>query len=109
IRPRKNPSKTMTPTKATRLRMLGAASRSSVGRIGASSRSLVRAATGLATGGFVAAAGLAASDGENAEGELAMVWSVIGAPPLAGLEQRLRPKRLQEPGGCGKARLRLIV
>jgi hypothetical protein len=67
----------MTPAKASRLRMLGAASRSRVGRIGASSRSFVRAATGLATAGLAAADDELAGDAEvtaeeeNAEGELA--------------------------------------
>ena len=43
-RPRKNPSKVIMPANASRLRTFGAARRSSVGKIGPSSRSLVRAA-----------------------------------------------------------------
>src|SRR2546425_6419611 len=31
-----------------------------------------------------------------------MLRSFIGAPPHTGLEQHLRPKRPQEPGGCVK-------
>src|SRR5260370_7853802 len=44
MRPRKNPSNVITPANASRVRMFGAARRSSVGRIGPSSSSLVRAA-----------------------------------------------------------------
>src|SRR5215472_8537675 len=86
ILPRKNPSKVITATNATRLRMFGTASRNSVAKTGPSSSNLVRAATGRAVGGT----GLATSAGENGEGGLAMDGSVIGAPPHAGLEQRLR-------------------
>ena len=46
MRPRKKPSKTITPTNARRLRTFGAASRSNVGRIGPLSSNLVRAAGG---------------------------------------------------------------
>ena len=60
IRPRKKPSNTMTATNATRLRMFGAASRSSVAKTGPSSSNFVRAATGRAAGG----AGFAARIGE---------------------------------------------
>jgi len=74
---------------------LGAESRSSVGRTGPSSSNLVRAATGRV------GAGAAATDWDD-EGEFAMVPSFIGAPPRTGLEQRLRQKRPQEPGGCIK-------
>src|SRR5215470_11267039 len=42
MRPRKNPSNVMTPANARRVRMFGAARRSSVGRIGPASSSLVR-------------------------------------------------------------------
>jgi hypothetical protein len=76
--------------------MFGAESRSSVDRTGPSSSNLVRAATGRP------AAGLAATVGENDGGEFAMLPSLIGAPPHTGLEQHLRRKRPQEPGGCVK-------
>jgi hypothetical protein len=33
----------------------------------------------------------------------------MGAPPHTGLEQRLRRKRPQEPGGCMRARLRFML
>src|SRR5262249_25519496 len=49
MRPRKNPSNVITPANASKLRMFGAARRSSVGKIGPSSRSLVRAAADGAT------------------------------------------------------------
>src|SRR5262245_5157928 len=49
MRPRKNPSNMITPANASRLRTFGAARRSSVGKIGPSSRSLVRAAADGAT------------------------------------------------------------
>src|SRR6516165_4252527 len=44
MRPRKNPSNVITPANASRVRTFGAARRNSVGKIGPSSRSLVRAA-----------------------------------------------------------------
>ena len=44
MRPRKNPSNVIMPAKASKLRTLGAARRSSVVTIGPSSRSLVRTA-----------------------------------------------------------------
>src|SRR5215468_4086765 len=44
MRPRKNPSNVITPANASKLRTFGAAKLSSVGKIGPSSRSLVRAA-----------------------------------------------------------------
>jgi hypothetical protein len=49
MRPRKNPSNVVTPANASKLRRFGAARRSSVGKIGPSSRSLVRAAADGAT------------------------------------------------------------
>src|SRR5262245_2518427 len=49
MRPRKNPSNVITPANASRLRTFGAARRSSVGKMGPSSRSLVRAAAGGVT------------------------------------------------------------
>ena len=63
--------------------MFGAASRNSVARIGPSRSNLVRAATGRA-------GGIAGADAANVVGEIVMLWSLIGAPPHAGLEQRLR-------------------
>src|ERR1700683_4217953 len=83
ILPRKKPSKVTTATNATKLRMFGAASRNSVARIGPSRSSLVRVATGRA-------GGVAGAEAANAVGEIEMLWSVMGAPPYAGLEQRLR-------------------
>src|SRR5215467_2287085 len=84
IFPRKKPSKVITPTNATKLRMFGAASRNSVARIGPSRSNLVRAATGRV--GRVAGA-----DGAEIVGGIAVLWSLIGAPPPhVGLEQRLR-------------------
>src|SRR5579862_1277364 len=93
ILPRKKPSKVITPTKASRLRMFGAASRSSVARIGPSRSNLVRAATGR--GGGIAGEGAA-----NVVGGMVMLWSLMGAPPRVGLEQRLRRQRPQGSGGC---------
>ncbi len=75
MRPRKKPSKVMTPTKARRLRTFGAASRSSVGRTGPSSRSFVRAAGD--GGGILADAG-------GPEGADAVCW-VMGAGPERGI------------------------
>src|SRR6516225_3455933 len=49
-RPRKKPSNVIMPANASRLRMLGADSRSSVGTIGPSSSSLVRAAPDCCAG-----------------------------------------------------------
>ena len=49
MRPRKNPSNVITPANASKVRMFGAARRSSVGKIGPLSRSLVRAAVDGAT------------------------------------------------------------
>ncbi|MGZ5844937.1 MAG: hypothetical protein ACXWJL_08050, partial [Xanthobacteraceae bacterium] len=56
-RPRNNPSNVIMPAIARRLRTFGAASRSSVGKTGPSSSNLVRAATGRAAAGPVAAVG----------------------------------------------------
>src|SRR3974390_1842847 len=93
MRPRKKPSNLMTPANASRLRTLGAARRSNVGRIGPSSSILVRAATAeeaAAFAGVAGGAGVAIGAGQRGEGESAMDGSVIGAPPNVGLEQRLR-------------------
>src|SRR5258708_10212683 len=95
-RPRNSPSNVIMPAIARRLRTFGAERRSSVGRTGPSSSNLVRAATGRA------GAGTAAAAVDNDAGEFARVPSLIGAPPHTGLEQRLRRKRPQEPGGCIK-------
>ena len=56
-RPRNRPSKVIMPAIASRLRTFGAESRSSVGKTGPSSSNLVRAATGRAAAGPVAAIG----------------------------------------------------
>src|SRR5215217_104751 len=94
IRPRKNPSKVMTPTKARRLRTFGAASRKSVGRTGPSSRSFVRAA-GDVGGGILADAG-------GPEGTDALCWVMgaglkwIGAAPGASEAAREPILRLAE-------------
>jgi len=64
--------------------MFGAASRNSVGKTGPSSSNFVRAAAGRA------AARLVVTVDENATGEIATLRLLIGAPPRAGLEQRLR-------------------
>src|SRR5947209_3312751 len=88
IRPRKKPSKVMTPANASKLRMFGAARRSSVGRIGPSSSILVRAA--------------AASEGAVFPGdddtEIGGLWTFIGAPrPQRDLSSAWT-KRLFEAG-----------
>src|SRR5581483_2397582 len=83
ILPRKKPSKVITPTNATRLRMFGAASRNSVAKIGPSRSNLVRAATGRACEA-------AEADAANDAGGIEMLWLPIGTPPRMGLEQRLR-------------------
>ena len=80
--------------------LLGAASRTSVDNTGPSRSNLVRPATGRA------AAGLVGRAGENDGGEFTMLASLMGAPPLAGLEQHLRRKRPQGPGGCVKNPMR---
>jgi len=97
-RPRNNPSNVIMPAIARRLRTFGAASRSSVGKTGPSSSSLVRAATGRAAAGAVAAVG------ENDGGQSAILPPLMGAPPHTRLEQHLRRKRPQKPGGCIRAR-----
>src|SRR5215208_3810371 len=86
IRPRKNPSNVITPTKARRLRTFGAASRSSVGRIGPSSRILVRAA---GDGGDILA------DAGGPEGTDALCW-VMGDGLEWGSERR-RERREAAP------------
>jgi hypothetical protein len=73
--PRNNASKVIMPAIASRFRTFGAESRSSVDRIGPSSSSLVRAAMGRLGTGIVTVAG--ENDGE----EIAMLWSLISAPP----------------------------
>src|SRR5215207_3222815 len=88
IRPRKNPSKVITPTKAKRLRTFGAASRSSVGRIGPSSRSLVRAA---GDGGDILAD---AGEPERAD---ALCWVMGAGPERDRSGARERPEAAPEP------------
>src|SRR6516162_3189046 len=85
MRPRKNPSNVITPANASRVRMFGTARRSSVGRIGPSSSSLVRATAGLAGVGLAGIGG--ADDGGDAAARL---WSLMVLLPLAGREQHLR-------------------
>ena len=68
MRPRKNPSNVITPANASRVRMFGAARRSSVGKIGPSSRSLVRAAVDAVT----------PLAGANNGGEIEMFLMFIG-------------------------------
>src|SRR5262249_3870689 len=77
MRPRKNPSKVITPANARSVRMFGAARRSRVGRIGPSSSSLVRAAPGLE-------AVVLAGGRENAGSGVATERSAMGAPPVRG-------------------------
>src|SRR5262249_51777863 len=80
MRPRKNPSNVITPANASRVRTFGAARRTSVGRIGPSSMSLVRAAVDGAT----------VLAGADVGGEIVALRSLIGAPcPARGPEQRL--------------------
>src|SRR5262245_59539178 len=86
------------PAIARRFRTFGADSRNSVAKTGASRISLVRAAAGRAARGLVARAG------RNDAAELAMLRSLMALLPQRGLEQRLRRKRPQEPGGCIRAR-----
>src|SRR5262249_27709650 len=95
IFPRKKPSKVITPTNARKLRIFGAATRSSVERIGPSSSNLVRAAA-RRSGGITGAAGA------NVVGEMLMLWSLIGAPPRAGLEQRLRRTVFKNRAAAGR-------
>ena len=67
-RPRKKPSNVIMPTKASRLRTLGADNQSKVGRIGPSSSNLVRAAPGNCPGLVAArAAGTIVADGDGGE------------------------------------------
>jgi hypothetical protein len=66
------------PAIASRFRMFGVESRSSVSKIGPSSCNLVRAATGRAGDGLVTTAG------EKASAEFASIRSLMGARPLGG-------------------------
>jgi hypothetical protein len=81
--------------------MFGAESRNSVDKTGPSRSSVVRAAVGRA------AAGLVVTVDENAGGEIATLRSLMGAPPHTGLEQRLRRKHPEGPGGCVKSPIAL--
>src|SRR5467141_2062729 len=87
----------------------GTASRKSVETMGPSRSRRRRAAPGFWTAfdGAVtcpmlgAEAGLIAAAGDNDDGELAMLWSVISAPPVrAGAA--LETKCLQASGGCAE-------
>src|SRR6516162_997567 len=90
MRPRKNPSNVMTPAKASKVSMFGAARRNSVGTIGPSSSSLVRAAAGLAGARPAETAG---ADGGT---DTARLWSLMVLLPLLGREQRLRRGVLED-------------
>src|SRR6516165_731198 len=91
--PRKNPSNVTMPVNASRLRIFGADSLSSVEKIGPSSCRLVRAAAD-------AGAGLARA--ENNDVEMVAVWVTRRSFSPRGSEQRLDEKRLGvTPGGCG--------
>src|SRR5262249_11466084 len=87
MRPRKNPSNVITPANASRLRMFGAANRSSVGKIGPSSSSLVRAAVDAVT----------VLAGDKEDGEIETLPLVIGQFLLTR-----PPRRFQRPlyTGC---------
>ncbi len=93
MRPRKNPSNVITPAKASRVRTLGAARRSSVGRIAPSSRSLVRAAVDGAT--LLAGA----KEGEEIETLRSLTGRSLspGGDERSAWTKRLFPK----PGGVG--------
>src|SRR5262249_53271541 len=103
-RPRKKPSNVIMPAKASRLRMLGADSRSNVGRIGPSSNSLVRAAPGCCadlTGVEVAEAII----GGGNDGEIAALRSFTRrSSPPEGSRAALGRSVLEKPGGCVGAR-----
>src|SRR5262249_7309160 len=86
---------------ASRLRTFGAESRSSVVKTCPSSSNLVRAAAGRT------AQALVVTVDENARLEIATLRSLMGAPPRAGLEQRLRRERPERPGGCVKSPIAL--
>src|SRR5262245_48170978 len=87
IRPRKNPSNVIMPAKASKLRTLGAARRSSVGTIGPSSRSLVRAAVDGVV--FLTAA----KDGAGIEAYRSLIGALL-VPIFA------RAGGLQKPSNC---------
>src|SRR6516165_3381298 len=93
MRPRKKPSNVITPANATRLRIFGAASRSSVGRIGPSSRSLVRAALD----------GVRPLAGANDDWEMEALRSLMGR----SLSRRGTRQRLDEASFSEAGRLRM--
>src|SRR5262249_16923627 len=78
MRPRKNPSNVITPANASKLRTFGAARRSSVGKIGPSSRSLVRAAV----------AGVTLLDAADDGGEIETLAVFIGNSCSLGAPRR---------------------
>jgi hypothetical protein len=87
MRPRKNPSNVITPANASRVRTFGAARRISVGRIGPSSRSLVRAVMD----------GVMTLAGANDGGEIEMLpWVIGNSLPFWGRDAciALGPRRL---------------
>src|SRR6267142_487222 len=103
----------VTAMSTTLTRTFGTASRRSVETMGPSRSRRRRAAPGFwtafdgaeACGMLGGAAGLIAAAGDNDDGELAMLWSVISAPPVrAGAA--LETKRLQ---GIGWLRLNPIA
>src|SRR5262252_6060632 len=96
-RPTNSPSNVIMPAIASRFSAFGAASRSNVVEIGPSSSNLVRAPAGRT------APALVVTVDENARLEIATPRSLMGASPRAGLEQRLRRKRPERPGGCVKS------
>src|SRR5262249_591771 len=105
MRPRKNPSNMMTPANARSVRMFGAARRKSVGRIGPSSSSLVRAAADGEATFCGAKGGGGGCCGAKDSGEIAALRSLIGAPrPAGGLGSAWTKRLLAKPGGCNRAR-----
>src|SRR6516162_2140067 len=94
MRPRKNPSNVITPANASKLRTFGAARRSSVGKIGPSSSSLVRAAVD----------GVAPLASVNDGGEIETLPLCIGNSCPYWRNWRSSSTRASwEPGGCVRA------
>jgi hypothetical protein len=94
MRPRKNPSNVITPANASRVRMFGAARRSSVDKIGPSSSSLVRAA---ADGEEAVFSG--ANDGREIE---ALALFIGKSCPHWGEWRGAWTEYLERPSGCAK-------
>src|SRR5262249_44587338 len=91
---RKNPSNVITPANASRVRIFGAARRSSVGRTGPSSSNLVRAAAERV------AAGVLTTAGENAGAEPVRLALRIRGPPSGGTGSALAGTNFEQWGGC---------